>query len=271
MTKASVTSQAFRVAQLLSIIIIPLTLLVAAGGLLIPGLYGSSVMVPATRGQDLLTLITLPVLALALAAARRGSTKAAIVWAGILGYSFYTYTGAAFAYGFNRFFLVYVALFSLSVAALIALATGLDLAALKRSFTATTPRGPVVGFLIFIAVMLVVPELGQIIPALANGTVPDLIARSNGAGNFIYVLDLGVITPLTLLAAAWLWRRLSWGYLLAGFMMIKAVTMGLALLSMTWFSLAAGQPLELGLTIIYAAIAVFGLVFSVWFLRHCRA
>jgi hypothetical protein len=39
---------------------------------------------------------------------------------------------------------------------------------------------------------------------------------------------------------------------------------------MTWFSVRAGLPLEVGLTVIYAVIAAGGLLMSFWFLRHCR-
>jgi hypothetical protein len=113
-------------------------------------------------------------------------------------------------------------------------------------------------------------ELAQIAAALATGTVPELIERSDGAGNFVYVLDLGVVVPLSLLAASWLRRRSAWGDVLAGVLLVKAATMGLALLSMTWFSWRAGQPVEVGLTAAYTAIAAGGLAMSAWFFNHCR-
>jgi len=259
-----------RVAQILTVLIALLAAVAAAGGLFIPGLYRDpATFVPILQGQDLVTLIALPVLLVMLLAARRGSARATLAWLGLLGYLCYTYTGAAFAYAFNDFFLIYVALFALSVGALAAVASGIDAIALQRRFDAAVPRRPVAVFLSLIALMLAIVELGEIIAFLTSGTIPQIITRSGGITNFVYVLDLGVIVPLALLAVIWLWRRLPWGDILAGFLLIKASTMGLALLSMNWFSMRAGLPTD-GLLVLWSVIAFGGLGLSVWFLRHCR-
>ena len=118
--------------------------------------------------------------------------------------------------------------------------------------------------------MLGVSELGQIVQALSAGTIPDLIARSDGAGNFVYVLDLGVVLPASLLGAWWLLAGEPWGYVLAGSLLIKASTMGFALLAATWLSVRAGLALETGLTLGYGAIAFGALGLSVWFFQRCR-
>jgi len=101
-------------------------------------------------------------------------------------------------------------------------------------------------------------------------SLTELIARSGAAANFVYVLDLGVAVPRALLAAIWLCRCLPWGDVLAGCILIKAITMGLALLSASWFSVSAGLPLEIGLTIVYGAVAIGGMGMTAWFFRHCR-
>jgi hypothetical protein len=257
-----------RIAYAATVAIVPLAAAATLGGLLIHGLYGDGALAPAMRGQDLLTFVSLPVLVLALIAARRGSTRGLLLWLGLLGYELYTFTGAAFAYRFNRLFLVYVALFTLSALALGMGAAGIDAAALHRRLDARTPRRATAIFLAGIALMLVVSELGQLFPAIVTGAVPALIARSDGAGNFVYVLDLGVIAPLAVLAAVGLHRRTAWADVLASCLVIKAATMGLALLAMTWFSLRAGQPLERGLTIAYGVMAAVGVAMSAWFLAR---
>jgi hypothetical protein len=260
-----------RVAQLLTAMIVLLALIASAGGLFINSLYRDPASVlPAIQGQDLVTLLALPALVAALFFAQRGSARAIMALLGLLSYVCYAYTGAAFAYAFNAFFLMYVALFSLSVSALIAIASGINVIELQQRFDSATPRRPVGIALIALALMLAASELGQIIPSLTTGTVPELITRSGGAGNFVYVLDLGIVVPLALLAAIWLWRGLPWGDVLAGCILIKASTMGLALLSATWFSVSAGLPLEIGLTIVYGTIAIGGLGMTAWFFRHCR-
>jgi len=56
---------------------------------------------------------------------------------------------------------------------------------------------------------------------------------------------------------------------LAGFVLVKAATIGLALLSMTAFSLEAGLELDVTLAANWIALAVAGCAMSVWYFRHC--
>jgi hypothetical protein len=258
------------VAQILTVVIILLATVASAGGLLIPDLYREpTALTVQMRGQDLVTLVATLALAVTLVAVRQGSAQAALVWIGLLGYMLYTYVGAAFAYAFNTFFLIYVALFSLSVFALIALVSQIDARELRSRFDAQTPRTAVVAFLLLLALMLCALWLGQIIPFLTTGTLPAGIEQG-GNFQYVYALDLGLIVPLSLLGAVWLWRQKPWGYILSGYVLLKAATMGLALLAMTWFILRAGLPAESELAAVWALIAAAGLGLSIWFLRHCR-
>ncbi len=265
-------SSNLRIAGALTVLIILLAAPAALGGLLLPGLYRETEwVVPQVRGQDLVTLLALPFLAAAMRGAQRGSARATMMWIGLLGYIFYTYTGASFSYHFNYFFLLYVALFSLSVFALIATMTGIDAVDIHSHFDATTPRRAVAGYLAFVGILLIVLWLGQIIPFFTTGALPELIVRAETPTNFVYVLDLGLVVPLAFLAAVWLWRGEIWGDVLAGAILIKAATMGLALLSMTGFAWRAGQPIAPELAVVWVVIAGGSLGMIAWFLHHCRA
>ena len=132
-----------RVAEVLTVVIAVPALVAAAGGLFIFGLYRDPAPVlPAMRGQDHLTLIALAVIVVSLRAARRGSAGGRTVWIGLLGYVMYACTGAALAYHFSEFFLIYVALFSLSIFALVAAASGIDVAELQHRFDPAVRRRP---------------------------------------------------------------------------------------------------------------------------------
>lgn len=269
-TPAIVAASNLRIAQILTWLIIPLAAAASAGGLFVSGLYGGSPAVAAvSQGQDLVTLLSIPVLTLANFGMGRGSRRAVLVWFGLVGYLLYAYIGAAFAYDFNALFLIYVAIFSLCVFALALAAAGLDAGALGSAFAPTAPRGPVVLFLGLIAFVLGVGETAQAVQYLVTGRAPELIPGTGTPVNFVFALDLGIIVPLSLLAAAGLWRRRSWGYLLSGALLIKAATMGLALLGMTWFGMSAGLPSD-GLTAVWVAIAAGGLGLSAWYFQHCR-
>jgi hypothetical protein len=259
------------VAFALSWLVTGLAALAAAVGLLLPGVYRETAwVVPQNRGQDLVTLLALVVMVPVLRAAQRGSARGTLVWLGLLGYLAYTYTGAAFAYGFNQLFLVYVALFGGTGAALIAGLSGIDAGALQRAFDERTPRRRVMAFLLVMAAVLCLLWFSQIIPFCTRGELPHMIVMAKTPTVFVYVLDLGVVVPLALLAAWWLWRREAWGDVLAGFVLVKAATMGLALLAMTAFALRAGLPVEAVLSAAWVTLAVVGLAMSWWFFAHCR-
>jgi hypothetical protein len=261
-----------RAAWWLTAAIIVLAAIASATGLFFPAVYRETAwVVPQNRGQDLVMLLALTALVPVMAAARGGSARALLVWLGLLGYLAYTYTGAAFAYAFNHLFLVYVAVFSLSGAALIAALSGVDALKLRQSFDARTPVKGVIAFLLIMAAVLCLLWFSQIVPFFIDGTLPAVIARAKTPTVFVYVLDLGVVVPLALLSAWWLARGRLWGYVLAGVVLVKAATMGLALLSMTVFALRAGQSVEAGLSVAWAVLALAGLGMSWWFFRHCRS
>lgn len=227
-------------------------------GLCLPAIYSETQLRAAMRGQDLVTLLTSALLILAASRIGSGSARAVPAWLGLMGYHLYSFAGAAFAYAFNGLFLVYIATFSLSLGAIIWAATTIGVSHLERTFEPRAKRGSTIVFLLLVAVVLVSSELSQIVWAWFTRGTPELLQKSVGAGNFVYVLDIGVIAPLSVLAALRFAERRPGGPLLAAIMLVKCTTMGLALCAMTWFQLESGQPVEWGLSAAYAAIALLG-------------
>lgn len=259
------------VAFRLSAVIMVLATVAAAVGLLLPSVYRETDwVIPQNRGQDLVTLLAQCLLVPVLIAAHRGSPRATLIWLGLLGYIAYTYTGAAFVYGFNELFLVYVALFALSGAALIAGLSGIDARAAQHAFDEGAPRRGVIVFLLTLALALCVLWMAQIVPFFTRNKLPEMMILAKTPTVYVYVLDLGVVVPLSILAAWWLWCDRPWGYVLAGFVLVKAAAMGLALLSMTAFSLRAGLAVDTTLSLVWVGLAVAGLSMSYSFFRHCR-
>lgn len=260
-----------RAAFVLTLLAASLTGVAAACGLLVPGIYQDpAAMVPVLRGQDLVTLAFLPVLVVAAIAARRASGRGLLAALGVLGYLLYTYIGAAMVYAFNALFPVYVAALSLAAFAFATTIAGLDAKAVAAGFADRAPRRILSVFLAATAAMVAVPELAQLAGAYAAGTVPEIVTRSGATTSFVHALDLGFIAPLGTIAAVLLWRRRPAGYVLAAIMLVKEATMGLALMSMTWFSVREGYPLEAGLTAMYGIIAAGGLGASAWLLARWR-
>jgi hypothetical protein len=170
---------ALAVADLLSVVAVPLALVAAVAGLAMPGLYRDpAVLVPQARGQDLVTLVAgVPLLVGALVAARRGSARAHLLWLGALGYLAYTYTSYAFGARFNALFLVYVALMDVTLYALALGLTATDAPALAARFSPRAPTRRVGGFLIAVSALMAFVWLADVVPAALLGSVPQAVRR----------------------------------------------------------------------------------------------
>jgi len=252
--------------RLASLATLGLAALAAAVGLFVPGFYRDApTLVSQARGQDLLTLaVALPALAWSLSAASRGSRRGYVVWLGVTGYLLYTYASYAFMTAFNPLYLVYVALFGLSLFTLVGGLARLDAGALKASFGDRSVRS-YVAFQVLVAVLVAVLWLSEDVPASLSGTVPPSIRGTGLPVNVIHSLDLGVVVPAFLLSAYWLWRGRAWGYAFTGVLLVKGTTLGLAVLAMIVFMLRDGQPVALPQVVIFATLSVLGLALVVRF------
>jgi hypothetical protein len=221
------------------------------------------------QANDLVTLLLgLPLLAGSFWLARRGSLRGRIMLAGTLGFILYTYITMCFGATYNPFFLVYVALFSLSLFTFVLVMMTFDLASLPASFSPKLPRGWIAGLLLFAAAFLSLAWLGRVAATWKPGVVAVL---QNTTSMFIQVMDLGIVVPVCVLAAILLLRRRPWGYLLASVGMVKFLTLGIAVSVMGINMARLGvptSPIELG---IFPTLAVTNLVMTVILLKNIRA
>jgi hypothetical protein len=211
----------------------------------------------AARGQDLVTLLVgVPLLVVGLIGARRGSVRCLLLWLGAVGYMAYAYATYAFATHFNPLFLVYVLNFGLSVYALVFGLIRLDVARLRSAFNPLAPTWVVAAALIGMGLSTAVLWLGQDIPALLTGEVPSDITEAGLLTNPIHVLDLALVLPAAVLTGLLLARRRPWGYVLGAYFLVKFTTLGLAIMSMSVFMVADGQPLSVPLVVVFAVWTV---------------
>jgi hypothetical protein len=213
-----------KISYILSYILLFLALIASAGGIFMEGLYRDAEWIKnAWFGNDVVTLvIAVPLLALALWFARKGSVRAVILWMGLLSFLLYNYAFYLFGAAFNWFFLLYVALFSLSMYALILGLGNLDVAAIVKEVQWKASFKWISIFLVFISLPLAIVEGSQCIGFITHGKVPEAPA-------LIFALDLSMVVPITALAALLLWRKHPWGYLLGTIMLVKAFAYGLVL------------------------------------------
>jgi hypothetical protein len=231
--------------------------------------YDGADMVAQAIPQDVVTLVlAVPLLALALVLYRRNSLRGKFLLAGTLAYFLYTYTVMSLGAAFNALFLVYVALFSLSLYAFIMAMLSVDLSTLPGAFGDRLPRKTIAGFLFLSAAFLILAWLGRIVPAQLNGTTP--IGLSTSTTLFIQAMDLGVVVPMMILAAVQLLQRRQFGYLLTSVAILKFVTMGLALDAMILGQYLAGVPMSVAEIVIFPIISVVAIVMAAIVLRAVR-
>ena len=232
------------------------------------GLYYWDTVSSAAQMQanDLVVLVLgLPLLAISFWMTLRGSLRGRLLLTGTLGFILYTYITMCFGTAYNKFFLVYVALFSLSLFAFILSMMSFDLKTLPAHFSEKLPRRGIAALLYFAAAFLTLAWLGRIAPTLFGDQIPLL---ENVTSMFIQVMDLGIIVPLCVLAATLLLRREAWGYLLASVGLLKFLTMGIAVALMGLNMARVGVPVSVVELVIFPAIALVNLVMVALLIRN---
>jgi hypothetical protein len=217
----------------------------SAVGLSRTGLYRDPASVVALlRGYDLVALLVSPVLAGAVFAARRMEGRAELLSASVLAYAAYHYAGYVFGAGFNALFLANVALFGLSVAALALTLRSLDVGALAARMAPRTPVRWVSGLLAFLAVSLGGMWMSYSVRFAVTGAAPgeSKLVLPMSWIHLGYALDLVALVPGYAAAAALLWRRAPWGYVLGTVLLASGVGSQLDYMTALVFQTAAGVP-----------------------------
>ena len=102
--------------------------------------------------------------------------------------------------------------------------------------------------------------MGRIVPALISGSAPFGIDHYSTLG--IQVMDLSIIIPLSVITSILLWQKKSWGYVLSGIVIFKALTLLLAILAMIIAEYVHGNPMNPVEVVIFLAIILGNLGFT---------
>lgn len=234
------------------------------------GLYYWDTVSSAAQAQanDLVTLILgVPLLVISFRMALRGSLRGRLLLAGTLGFILYTYITMAFGAAYNKLFLVYVALFSLSLFAFILVMMSFDLKNLPGHFSEKLPRKWIAGVLFFAAAFLLLTWLGRIAPTVLSNEIPLL---ENVTSMFIQAMDLAIVVPACILAGVLLLRKAPWGYLLASVSLLKFLTLGIAVSLMSLNMARVGVPESLPIMVVFITLALVNLIMVTFLLKNIQ-
>jgi hypothetical protein len=164
---------------------------------------------------------------------------------------------------FNSLFLLYVAMFTFAFWSLVLLLRSIDVESFKVHFARDFPARPLAAFLGVIAVGNAVAWMANVIPALFHSESPAFIAGTGLYTSPNYAQDLAFWIPLTAVAAALLWRRRAWGFVLAGGLLVYLFIESISIAADQWLGGAADPSSTVASqtgTPIFVAIAVSMLV-----------
>lgn len=227
--------------------------------------YDSLSSAAQMQANDLISLILgLPLLILSTVLAFRGSLRGQLLLTGTLGFFLYTYLSMSMLTSYNRFFLVYVGLFTLSFYAFILAFLSFDLDSLPKAFSSHFPYRWIAALLILVGAFFALAWIGRIIPEIFDMQSATL---ENTTTRVIQALDLGLLMPIAFIAAFLLLRQAALGYLLASVLIMKSITMGLAVSTMGINMALVGVPDSLGIVIPFIVLTLLNLWAGVVLLR----
>jgi hypothetical protein len=169
---------------------------------------------------------------------------------------------------YNSLFLVYVALFTLSLYAFILSLLAVDVLALPRHFSPRLPHRFIALVLFAVGGFLVVAWLGRILSPMVRGETP---VMENTTTLVIQAMDLALIAPLAIIGGLLLLRRTAWGYLLASIAVLKGLTMALGVSAMGLNMVWQGVPDSMAILIPFLVLTALNLIAAVLLLRSVDA
>ena len=269
-----VSTSRMRAALILSVVSLALMIAATITGLLLNGLYRDPISTTSMlRAYDLVTLaVVAPGLAIGVVGTRRGSTRAMLLWLGMLAATVYTYAYYLFEAALNYAFLLHVALFSSALFALIVGLSAVDAQSIAKRFSPRTPARWISGFLAVLAASLGGLWLFASVQFVLTDQEPagSALVETDSLVRLGMALDLAVLVPCYALASVLLWRRHGWGYVLAAVLLTSGVAHQIGYLVALPFQVAAAVPGATAFDPIEPVIATGFLLAAVTLLASAR-
>jgi hypothetical protein len=236
------STSGLRAAYRLSAAIAVLMVVASGAGLLVGDLYPDGPWArEALRGGDLTTMaVAVPVLVASLLRSRRGSHVAQAVWLGALAYSVYNYAYYVFGAAFNDVFVLHIALFSLSIGALVLGVANVDVDAIATRFRNVPGARVVGGFLTVVGSVLGLLWVSMSIRFAVTGK---LMAGLPADGvHLVFAIDTSLLAPALVIAGILLWRRTARGFVYGTAMAVMGALYQANLLVAGLYQANAGVP-----------------------------
>jgi len=181
--------------------------------------------------QDIANLVIISPLWIILAVlALRGSLRAYLIWLGVLTFTVYNYVIYTFSIPFGALFLLWVAIFGMSLFSLIGGIATVNHKVVESHFSNRGAIHVTAWFLIIVALLFSLLWLSEDVPALLSNTRPQSLVDMALLTNAVHVLDLGFFLPAVILTGAMLIKQKPLAYTLAPALIVFLILTGIPIL-----------------------------------------
>ena len=233
--------------------------------------YDTPLIAVGYRVSDAFTLIVgIPLLLISFWLYRRGALRGKILLTGTLLFFLYNFGSLAIGAAYNNLLLIYIVLTMATFLGGTGMLLSFDLQTFPGLFSEDMPRRGISNFFIISGIALFCIWLFlSIVPALLAGGVPAELASYTTVITF--VVDMGIIAPMLVVAGLLLRRREPLGYILSLVLLIFIDALGISLLIMGIAQQMAGLMnlgQFIGFVVSFAILTFFSLGFTVVIFRH---
>lgn len=259
-----------RITSVMSLILSVLALYASTISLLDKGIYNSvlssgiytKALMPGTISQDIISVAAAVILAvLSIVFLKRPGYKIFIIMIGLLGFFFYGYGLYVISGTYTSIYPAYIIIFTLSIYGLIIGCTAFKKDEVLKARLSGALRKAIAIFLVINIIMFVPIWIISLLPFTTTHLRPDFYA--------VYIMDLCIVMPALGIISGMLFKNKPFGNILAGVMLIKALTLILSVAIGTFFASAYDRPVDSMLPI-YCAVVVISLILGVLYMRNLK-
>ncbi|HEY3312275.1 MAG TPA: hypothetical protein VGK00_11605 [Anaerolineales bacterium] len=226
---------------------------------------------PQALAQDIVDLaLVAPVWLILAALALRGSLRAYLLWLGVLTFTVYNYVIYTFSVPFGPLFLLWVAVFGLSLFSLIGGVIWIDHKSVEAAFKNRRAILFVAWFLIVTAILFCFLWLSEDIPALLSNTTPQSLVDMAIPTNPIHILDLAFFLPAVIVTGILLIKKMAFAHTLAPAFIVFLILTGIPILITPVIQTMLGETAAWGVVVPIGTLTVLLLALLVWLLSTMR-
>jgi len=226
---------------------------------------------PQALAQDIANLAIVSPMWLVLAVlAWRGSLRAYLLWLGVLTFTVYNYVIYTFSIPFGSLFLLWVAVFGMSIYSLIGGVTAVDHQVVESFFASRRAIQVVAWFLIITAILFCLLWLSEDLPALLSNTRPQSLVDLALPTNPVHILDLGFFLPAVIATGVMLIKRKSLACTLVPSFIVFLILIGIPVLITPVVQAVRGETAAWGVVVPIGTLTVLLLGLLIWLLATVR-